>query len=79
MEEPTNDWIEEIKARGLDGAVLTALDLLAPLGAIAAQLLHVVHPASRLVNWQSHVAQLADLLENPEAIDALRRRLEQKD
>jgi hypothetical protein len=79
MEQPINDWVEQIKARGLDGAVLTALDLLTPLGTIVAQLLHVVHPASRLVNWQDHIAQLADLLENPEAIDALKRRLEQKD
>lgn len=79
MEEPLKDWVEQIKAHQFDGVALTVLEMLAPFGVIASQLLHVVHPVSRLVNWQDSIVQLADILEDPEAIDALKRRLEQKD
>lgn len=73
------DWVKQIKARQLDGVVLTALEILTPLGGIVSQLLHIAHPVSRLFNWQDTITQLADLLEDPDAIDALKRQLDQHD
>ncbi len=74
-----NDWVEAINARGLGSAFRTVLDVLTPLGPLAAQLLYVAQPVTGLFGWGDAVANFAHTLEDPEEIAALRQRLKAAD
>jgi hypothetical protein len=74
----TNDWITQAKKRGLGNALETALDIFAPLGPLGAQLLWMTQPAFRLmggINAAQTLHALAESLETPEGIAALRAQL----
>jgi len=74
----THDWITQAKKRGLGSAIETALDIFAPLGPLGAQLLWITQPAFRLlggINAAQTVHALAESLETPEGIAALRAQL----
>jgi hypothetical protein len=71
-------WIEELKVRGLAAPLSLALDLLEPLGLVGAQVLWVVQPVSSLLGASALVGGLADVLEQPEGIENLRRRLNEE-
>jgi hypothetical protein len=73
------DWIELIRARGLEQAFCTALDVLEPLGPLGAQLIWVAQPAVHLMGrdlWRDALTALAEALEEPDGIARLRQRLE---
>lgn len=72
--------IERLKRAGLGDALLTALDVIEPVGAIGAQLLYVTQPMARLLgDRRAETSALAQLLETPEGIQTLRQMLETED
>lgn len=71
-----HDWIAYAKAQGWGGAVTLALDALEPLGPLGAQLLWVTQPVLGLAINRDVVADLAQMLETPGGIEALRRQLD---
>lgn len=84
MDEPRtdSDWLAEIRARDLDAALGLLLDVLAPLGPLAAQLLYVAQPFAGMVGgslWRDAAAGIAEALEAPGGTDALRARLDAHD
>jgi hypothetical protein len=75
--EHDQDWIEQVRARGLDGALRLTLDVLEPVGPLGAQLLWFVQPVSGLFGWQHVLGTIAEALEEPGGMARLRRQLEQ--
>ena len=78
----TDDWIEQIKARGLTGAVTFALDALAPLGPLGAQLIWVAQPLFGVFggeNARHAIGDIAEALESPDGIEQIRQRLNPTD
>jgi hypothetical protein len=72
--------IERLKRAGLGNALLTALDVIEPVGALGAQVLYITQPMARLLGDQrAEASALAQLLETPEGIQALRKMLEAED
>jgi hypothetical protein len=69
-------WLEQARARGLDGALRVALDVLAPFGPLGAQLIWVAQPALGLLGLGQAAAHLAGALEEPGGIETMRRRLD---
>jgi hypothetical protein len=70
--KPTSSWRDQLhqyRLGGVTGAVLQALEPLAPL---LAQLLYVVQPLARVVGGHRAVGELADQLETPQGIAQLR-------
>lgn len=74
-----DSWIEQARALGLDGLVGMALDVLAPLGPLGAQVLWTAQPALSVFGLGDAVAQLARALEEPGGVERLRRQLDSKD
>ncbi len=70
-----DQWVEAVRARGLEGAASLALDVLQPLGLLGAQVLWVAQPAARLFGGGDALAALAQALETPEGISRLRSAL----
>lgn len=69
--------IERLKRAGLGDALLTALDVIEPVGAIGAQVLYITQPMTRLLgDRRAETTALAHLLETPEGIQTLRQMLE---
>lgn len=77
MRDTQNDWIDNIKARGLGGALRITLDALSPLSPLAAQLLYIAQPVCGLWGWHGRVGAIARTLEDPQKMEAIRQRLEQ--
>jgi hypothetical protein len=78
MTEPDeqSDWVNGVRARGLDDAVNLMLDILEPMGPLGAQILWFTQPVTRLFGWHKAVGIVAQALEEPEGILRLRQRLE---
>lgn len=77
-----NDWINALRERNLDGAVLVALDALEPLGPLGAQLLWVTQPLFGVFGGgvgRATVTAIAEALEQPGGVEALRRLLEESE
>jgi hypothetical protein len=74
-DQQLTDWVERVRARGWTDTVCAMLDALEPLAPLAAQLLHVGHPVSRTLWREFPLHQLADVLETPGGVEALRKRL----
>ena len=73
-----NEWIAQVKARGLAGAVGIALDALEPLGPLGAQLLWVAQPFLGVFGGESArnaANEIAEALETPEGIAHIREQL----
>ncbi|GAB4513255.1 MAG: hypothetical protein OHK0046_13900 [Anaerolineae bacterium] len=77
METQDDTWIEDAKARGLDGVLRVCLDALAPFGVLGAQVLWLLQPVSGLIGWHRALGALAHALEDPEAWADLRARLDE--
>lgn len=73
------DWLREMQSRGWDAPLRLFLDVAEPVGPLAAQLFWVMQPASRLMGWERMMGDLANSLETPEGIAALRRYLDAPD
>lgn len=74
-ETPIPDWIVAARARGWHETLLTVLDLLEPLGPLAAQVMWVMQPAASIFGGSPIAAQLAQALEDPAALAELRDQL----
>jgi len=69
-------WIQQAQARGLGHALGLALDVLAPLGPLGAQVIWVAQPALGLLVGRAALADLARALEQPGGVERLRAYLE---
>lgn len=77
-----NDWVDHIKARGLTGAVSFALDALEPLGPLGAQMIWIAQPLFGVFggeNARHAIGDIAEALESPEGVEAIRQRLNADD
>ncbi|MFN8527513.1 MAG: hypothetical protein U0670_02765 [Anaerolineae bacterium] len=70
-------WIAQIKARGWARTVELFLDVIEPLGALGAQVLRVAQPALGIFGLHPMIGWLADAVETPEGLAALRSALEE--
>lgn len=75
--EKNDAWVQWAKAHGWGPLLSAVLDAFEPLGPLGAQLLWTAQPALRLFGADASVTALAQALEAPEGIDALRAQLEQ--
>lgn len=73
------DWITQVKLRGITNAVNIALDVLEPFGPLAAQMLFVMQPTLGIFGLKSAVEDIAQALDQPGGIEALRQRLTDED
>ena len=69
--------VRRVRQWGIDGLVSVLLDGLRPFSFIGGQLLWLVQPAASLLVDRQRVADLANLMEKPEALELLRSRLEE--
>lgn len=58
-------WIAVLRARGVAAAFGVLLDVVAPLGVLAAQMLWVAQPLARALGGEQMVIELAQALEDP--------------
>ena len=72
-------WIQAAKARGWDDFARLGLDALAPLGPLGAQLVWISQPFLSLFVRREGLASLAEALETPEGLEALRRQLDENE
>lgn len=77
MPETRYAWIDQLKSRRLGGALSLALDALEPLGPLGAQILWVLQPALGIFGFSEAVRDLAQALEEPQGIAALRAQLDE--
>ena len=79
----SDSYIDEVavalQQRGWGAAALLLLDAGRPLAFIGGQLLWLLQPTLTTIGATTEVGQLARLLENPSALDALITRLEATD
>lgn len=78
----TDDWIEQIKARGLANAVTFALDALEPLGPLGAQMIWITQPLFGVFGGERTrhaVGDIAEALESADGIAHIRQRLSATD
>ncbi|MBC8170369.1 MAG: hypothetical protein H7X77_01805 [Anaerolineae bacterium] len=67
--------MEQIRARGWLNAFDVALDVLEPVGPLAAQILYTLQPLMGIFGWGGMIADLAQALDEPDGLDELRKRL----
>ncbi|MDZ4766511.1 MAG: hypothetical protein SGI73_18395 [Chloroflexota bacterium] len=81
--DDTARWLDavvaDVRARGWDGALLTALDAFEPLLPLGAQLLWVAQPALGMVGGGAQIGAWARLLESQAGVATLRARLSGND
>jgi hypothetical protein len=70
-----SDWVEQIRVRGLTNAFEVALNVLEPLGPLAAQFLYTLQPMMGVFGLREMVADLAQALDEPDGVEELRKRL----
>lgn len=76
MKDNHPDWVQAAKAHGWADIARSGLDALAPLGPLGAQLVWISQPVLGLFLRRDWLAELAEALETPEGLDALRAQLE---
>jgi hypothetical protein len=74
-EQQLDAWVGQIRARGWVGVICTVLDMIEPIAPLAAQLLYVGHPVSRIIARDFPLEALADALETADGVSKLRKRL----
>ena len=77
MENPYRfpTWIDKLKVRGGAPLALLTLDVIEPIAPVLAQGLWMAQPLAGLWNGRQDLRDLAELLEAPDGIARLRRRL----
>ena len=77
MENPYRipDWIDRLKGRGGAPYALLTLDVIEPIAPVLAQVMWMAQPLAGLWGGRQDARDLAELLEAPDGIDRLRRRL----
>jgi hypothetical protein len=71
-----DEWLNEIKARNLDGTLLTVLDLVEPFAPLAAGMLWMLQPAAGWFGGRHLMGNLANALEDPAELTRIRKALE---
>lgn len=69
-------WITQVKVRGLSGAVSWGLTILEPFGVFGANLLYLLQPTFGIFGWQAPIRDIAQALETPGGIEALQQQLQ---
>lgn len=82
--EMTDDvpaWVTAVRVRGLTEHASVMLTIIEPLGPLSAEVLRIAQPAARLWDrrWSAVLGALAQALETPGGVDALRRQLDAPD
>ena len=75
-QKPNSNALDGLKTSGLDGLLYLALDVIEPIGPLAAQALWMAQPAASLFGRQREIAQLAQMLEAPDGVESIRRWLD---
>lgn len=77
MENPDRfpPWIDKLKGRGGAPYALLTLDVIEPIAPVLAQGLWMAQPLAGLWGGREDLRDLAELLEAPDGIAGLRRRL----
>ncbi len=76
--ELVDQIVERVRRWGVAGVTSTLLDAARPLALIGGQLLWVAQPALSLIAGADQVSEYARLLEQPEALDLLQTRLDER-
>lgn len=76
MADEQRDWVDIARAQGWADIARTGLDAFAPLGPLGAQFVWITQPVLGLFWGHDRLSQLAKTLETPEALAALRARLD---
>ena len=79
QEELIDRIAERIHNLGLSGLASILLEGIRPLAFVGGQVMWVAQPALGLLADRDRVAQVARLLERPDALDELRARLERNE
>ncbi len=74
-QNPPPDWIERAKGRGQAPLLLSLLDAIEPIAPVLAQGLLVMEPLALLWGGGGALRALAEQLEEPDGLTALRRQL----
>lgn len=74
----TQSLIKAIKLRGWQDATGSLLDIIEPIAPLLSQLLWVAQPVSRIFDAETIVRELAETLDSPQGIEALRQQLDDK-
>ncbi len=74
-QNPPPDWIERTKGRGQAPLLLSLLDAIEPIAPVLAQGLLVMEPLALLWGGGGALRALAEQLEEPDGLTALRRQL----
>lgn len=74
---PDEDWLTGALQRGWAPSLHVMLDVVEPIGPLVANLALILQPAGSLFGAGHIMRGLAQTLETPEGIEALRQRLEQ--
>ncbi len=77
-QKPNLNLEDDLKASGFDGLIHLALDVIEPVGPLAAQLLWMAQPAATLFGWQRTIAELAAMLEARDGAERVRRLLDDR-
>jgi hypothetical protein len=74
----SDTWIEAAKARGWNSGLLLLMDVIEPISPLASQMLWVVQPMAGVFGAHEAVREIAEALETPEGLKALRDKLNEK-
>ncbi len=77
--EARREWVAQVKGSGWAGALGLALDVLAPLGPLGAQVVWVLQPALRPWMPPTTLEHVAWTLERPDELAQVRRWLDEDD
>lgn len=75
---PSFQWIDAAKARGWDGSLRLAFEVLEPFAPIASQMLWVAQPMAGVFGGEAAIKELAEALDSAEGIAALKNKLAEK-
>ncbi|MGJ3239717.1 MAG: hypothetical protein ACFE0Q_13485 [Anaerolineae bacterium] len=70
--------VEAVRARGWEQITGTVLDMIEPIAPLISQLLWVAQPMARIFNAHDLIGALAETLDNPQGITALRQELDKQ-
>lgn len=76
---PDDDWLAQALNRGWAPSLHLLLDVVEPVGPLVAQVAWVLQPASMIFGAGEIVRGLANALETPEGIAAIRQRLAEEE
>lgn len=76
LNQNESQWLQQIQARGYSPALRLLLDVVEPFAPLAAQCCYIVQPAATLLGGQRWLTDLAQQLEEPGGVAALRQQMD---